>query len=149
MTQPTDDATTQMAAKIVASFVSKNPLPASQLGSLLVQTHAALVSLYNPTPAAPAGQFTKATPAQIRKSITPNALISFVDGKPYKSLKRHLRTHRLEFGAYRERYGLPADYPSVSASYSAARSQLAKDLGLGKRRKAPPATKPKRAAHPT
>ena len=144
--------TTQMAADLVAAFVSNNSLPASDLGGLLVQVHAALVGLSAPA-AAPVEQFEKATPAQIKKSISPDALISFLDGKPYKTLKRHLTTHGLDFATYRERYGLPVDYPTVAANYSAARSALAKDLGLGnQRRKAPapaaepaPAVKPKRA----
>lgn len=73
----------------------------------------------------------KPTPAQIRKSITPDALISFIDGKQYKMLKRHLRAHGLDPHAYRERYGLPADYPTTAPSYSEQRSALAKGLGLG------------------
>ena len=144
--------TTQMAADLVAAFVSNNSLPASDLGALLVQVHTALVGLSAPA-AAPIEQFERATPAQIRKSISPDALISFLDGKPYKTLKRHLGIHGLTPPTYRERYGLPVDYPTVAASYSAARSALAKDLGLGnQRRKAPapaaelaPAAKPKRA----
>ena len=73
------------------------------------------------------------TKAQIKKSITPDALISFIDGKPYKTLKRTLTRHGLDMAAYRERYGLPADYPSVAQNFSAARSEMAKKLGLGAR----------------
>ena len=65
-------------------------------------------------------------PAQIRKSITPDALISFIDGKPYKTLKRHLTGNGMTIEQYRERFGLPRDYPSTAASYSAQRSALAK-----------------------
>lgn len=68
-------------------------------------------------------------------------MISFIDGKAYKTLKRHLSTHGLDFETYRARYGLPADYPTVSANYSAARSALAKDLGLGQQRRKPAAQK--------
>jgi predicted transcriptional regulator len=83
----------------------------------------------------------KLTPAQIRKSITPAALISFEDGRPYKTLRRHLAVKGLTPDEYREKWGLPKDYPMVAANYSAARSQMAKELGLGNRRKttaAPP-----------
>jgi predicted transcriptional regulator len=100
----------------------------------------------------------KPTPAQIRKSVTPDALISFIDGKPYKTLKRHLSRNGLTIEQYRERFGLPRDYPSTAASYSAQRSELARSLGLGQQRRksaAPvqepeeePAEKPKKATRP-
>ena len=69
--------------------------------------------------------------AQVKKSITPDALISFEDGRPYKTLRRHLATRGLTPAQYREKWGLPADYPMVSPNYSAARSALAKGLGFG------------------
>ena len=72
------------------------------------------------------------TAAQIRKSITPDALTSFVDGKRYKTLKRHLSKHGLDPHSYRAKFGLPTDYPMVSPSYSEARSALAKNIGLGR-----------------
>ena len=83
--------------------------------------------------AAPATQpeRTKPTAEQIDASITHDALISFVDGKPYKTLKRHLGTHGLDPASYRRRYGLPRDYPMVAASYSEQRAALAKAIGLG------------------
>ncbi|MCG5245998.1 MucR family transcriptional regulator [Methylorubrum extorquens] len=144
-----------MTADIVAAFVSNNSVSASELPNLLVQVHGAFVSL-SETPAAEAGtEIAKVTPAQIKKSVTPDALISFVDGKPYRTLKRHLSVHGLTIEGYRARYGLPNDYPSVAANYSASRSALAKQLGLGNQRKkaepAPepaPASKPKRAGRP-
>jgi predicted transcriptional regulator len=144
-----------MTANIVAAFVSSNSIRASELPNLLVQVHGAFVSL-SETPAAEAGtEIAKVTPAQIKKSVTPDALISFVDGKPYRTLKRHLSVHGLTIEGYRARYGLPNDYPSVAANYSASRSALAKQLGLGNQRKkaepAPepaPASKPKRTGRP-
>jgi predicted transcriptional regulator len=75
----------------------------------------------------------KLTRAQIRKSITPDALVSFEDGKAYKTLRRHLATRGLTPAEYRDKWGLPGDYPMVAPSYSAARSALAKQLGLGQR----------------
>nr|WP_306426580.1 MucR family transcriptional regulator [Methylobacterium soli] len=69
--------------------------------------------------------------AEIRRSVTPEALISFIDGR-YKTLKRHLAVHGLSPFSYRERYGLPADYPMVAPAYGEARSQIAKSIGLGR-----------------
>lgn len=127
-----------ITANIVAAFIAKNPLPASELPALLTNVHAAINALANGNGAASAAssepEFEKPTPAQIRKSITPDALISFLDNKPYKTLKRHLATRGLDFSAYRVRYGLPSDYPTVAPSYSATRSALAKSLGLGQGR---------------
>ncbi|MCJ2109713.1 MucR family transcriptional regulator [Methylobacterium sp. E-025] len=88
----------------------------------------------NEAPAEPPGP-EKPTAYQIRKSITPDAIISFLDGKPYKTLKRHLTVAGLTLEQYRARYGLPSDYPSTAASYSAQRSALAHSLGLGQMRR--------------
>ncbi|MEG9501426.1 MAG: MucR family transcriptional regulator [Methylorubrum extorquens] len=148
-----------MTADIVGAYVSKNSVRASELPNLLIQVHGAFASLSAVPSAEAGGEFEKPTPAQIKKSITPDALISFVDGKPYRTLKRHLSVHGLTIEGYRARYGLPNDYPSVAANYSASRSALAKQLGLGnQRRKAEPAPepapeqgpapKPKRAGRP-
>jgi predicted transcriptional regulator len=148
-----------MTADIVGAYVSKNSVRASELPTLLVQVHSAFASLSATPPAEAGSEIEKPTPAQIKKSITPDALISFVDGKPYRTLKRHLTVHGLSVDEYRTRYGLPSDYPTVSANYSATRSALAKQLGLGNQRKksepAPepaaepaPASKPKRAGRP-
>lgn len=98
---------------------------------------ASTIKTLTPGDAAPANVQAgpKLSAAEIRKSITPDALISFIDGKPYKTLKRHLTTHGLDPAGYRAKYGLPADYPIVSEKYSAARSELARTLGLGQSRK--------------
>ena len=124
----------QLAAEIVSAYISKNSLPAAELPALIRNTYTALVGLSNTTAVAPAETVAveKLTPAQIRKSITPDALISFVDGKPYKTLKRHLGIHGLTPPTYRERYGLPNDYPMVAAGYAKMRSELAKSIGLGR-----------------
>jgi predicted transcriptional regulator len=83
----------------------------------------------------------KLTKTEIDRSITPDHLISFEDGKPYKTLRRHLTLFGLTPEQYRTKWGLPADYPIVSPNYSETRSQLAKSLGLGQqRRKNKPAT---------
>ncbi|MCJ2136009.1 MucR family transcriptional regulator, partial [Methylobacterium sp. J-026] len=82
----------------------------------------------------------KLTPSQIRKSITPDALISFIDGKPYTTLKRHLSKLGMTIDQDPEHVALPRDYPSTAASYSAHRSALAKRPGLGSQRKKAAAT---------
>jgi len=127
-----------LTAELVAAYVANNSLPASELPGLMANVHAALQGLTGAasteTPKAE-----KATPAQVRKSITPDALISFEDGKPYKTLRRHLTLRGLSPEAYREKWGLPADYPMTSAAYSAQRSELARSLGLGQQRRKSPA----------
>ena len=139
-----------ITADIVSAYVSNNRVPSTDMAALLSSVHAAVAGLGSspgvaePSPAKP-------TPAQIRKSITPDALISFVDGKPYKTLKRHLTGNGMTIEEYRQRFGLPRDYPSVAASYSEQRSANAKNLGLGQRRRkvAEPAEKPSKSRKPT
>ena len=128
----------ELAADLVSAYVSNNSLPSAELPALITQVHAALTGLSAPQ-LPKEEEIEKPSATQIKKSITPDALISFIDGKPYKTLKRHLTTHGLDIEGYRRRYGLPSDYPTVSANYSAARSALAKDLGLGQQRRKPSA----------
>ncbi len=123
----------ELVANIVSAYVANNSVPAADLPALLSGIHAAIAGLGGPSaPAEPDLQ--KPTPAQIRKSITPDALISFIDGKPYKTLKRHLTGHGMTIEEYRARYGLPRDYPSTAASYSAMRAEFARSNGLGTQR---------------
>lgn len=129
----------ELAAEIVTAYVSNNHVQTEELAALIISVHAVLAELgkgADPIDFA----VEKLTPAQIRKSITPDALISFIDGKRYKTLKRHLTKHGLDMAGYRERFDLPADYPSTAASYSEARSALARNLGLGRKAKAAPAS---------
>jgi predicted transcriptional regulator len=147
----------ELTTNLVSAYVSNNPVPVSELPTLIASTHAALTGLGKGAEME-ATAVEKLTPAQIRKSITPDALISFIDGKPYKTLKRHLTGNGLTIEQYRERYGLPRDYPSTAASYSALRSEMAHKLGLGQQRRkvAPKAAavaetvseKPKRSGRP-
>ena len=157
----------ELTADIVAAYVSNNSVPVSAVADLLSEVHAVFRGLTaSRSDASAQDKVHKLTPAQIRKSITPNALISFEDGKAYKTLKRHLRLRGLSPEAYRAKYGLRADYPMISANYSAQRSELALALGLGQARKrvatpaaptpeetvseraAPPPEKPKKAGRP-
>ncbi|WP_419828361.1 MucR family transcriptional regulator [Methylobacterium sp.] len=133
----------ELTVGLVSAYLSNNHLQPGEIATLIANTHAALAGLSKgAAPEAPAVD--KPTPAQIRKSITPDALISFVDGKRYKTLKRHLSGAGMTIEEYRERYGLPRDYPSTAASYSEQRSKLAHSFGLGQQRKkaAPKAAEP-------
>ncbi|WP_342112290.1 MucR family transcriptional regulator [Methylobacterium sp. SI9] len=83
-------------------------------------------------PPSPEADSEKPSTDQIRKSVRPDGLVSFIDGKAYKTLKRHLTSHGLDPRAYRDRYGLPGDYPMVAPAYAKQRSALAKAIGLGR-----------------
>ena len=119
----------------MSAYLSNNHVAVSDLPALIASVHAAVNGLGQAL--ATSEPEVKATPAQIRKSITPDALISFEDCKAYKTLRRHLTIRGLSPEAYRVKHGLPADYPMVTASYSAQRSSLAKSLGLGQQRRKP------------
>ncbi|MCJ2097688.1 MucR family transcriptional regulator [Methylobacterium sp. E-046] len=138
-----------LTADIVSAYVSNNRVPPAEMAGLLSSVHAAVAGLGSPS-AVVEPNSAKATPAQIRKSIKPDGLISFIDGKSYKTLKRHLTKNGMTIEDYRERYGLPRDYPSVAASYSESRSALAKSLGLGQQHRKPaePAEKPSKVRKP-
>src|ERR1700710_2893846 len=103
-----------LASEIVSAYVSNNSLPVTELPALLGNVHAALSGLAS-TATASADSAPKATPAQIRKSVTHDALVSFEDGKPYKTLRRHLTIRNLTPEAYRAKWGLPVDYPMAAA----------------------------------
>ncbi len=152
-----DDASfdlSTLTADIVSAYVSNNKVQTSELAAVISQVHQALGSVGQPVaPVQP--ETPKPSTAEIRKSRTPEFLTSFVDGRKYKSLKRHLTTNGLTPDEYRTRFGLPKDYPMVAESYSAQRSALAKTLGLGRKAAAPepeptpaPAPAPKKAGRP-
>jgi predicted transcriptional regulator len=84
----------------------------------------------------------------IKKTVTPDHLISLEDGRPYKSLKRHPSGRGLTPEQYRQKWGLPTDYPMVASNYAAGRSELAKAAGLGRQRKKQPAAAPAKEARP-
>jgi predicted transcriptional regulator len=122
----------ELAADIVSAFVSNNSVPAADLPALISNVHAALQNVSNPV-REEQPKFEPAVP--VKKSVTPEAIISLIDGKKYKSLKRHLNKHGLTPEQYRQRYGLPAEYPMVASAYAARRSELAKAAGLGQQRR--------------
>ncbi len=126
----------EMTAEVVASYVTKNHVRASELPDLISTIHASLAGMGSASDATP--ETAKLTPpVSIKKSVTDDYLISFEDGKRYISLKRHLSTRGLTPDEYRTKWGLTADYPMVTANHSARRSEMAKINGLGAwRRKA-------------
>lgn len=119
--------------KIVCAYVSSNQVARSDLPLLIRSIHDALSHLIDAgmAPGRPESSSRVPTATQIRQSVTPDVLVSFIDGQGYKTLKRHLTKHGFDPISYRMHFGLPADYPMVSASYSKTRSDLAKSLGLG------------------
>jgi predicted transcriptional regulator len=123
-----------LAADIVSAYVSKNSVRPADLADLIGVVHTALRGLGDvPQPEPQKLE----PPVSIKKSITPDYLISLEDGRGYKSLKRHLTGRGLTPDQYRQKWGLPSDYPMVAQNYAQRRSELAKSLGLGQfRRKA-------------
>lgn len=119
----------EFASDIVSAYVSNNSVQSSELAGLIRDVHATLASLGNGHDSAEA----KKPAVSIKKSITDEFLICLEDGKKFKSLKRHLRSkYGLSPEEYREKWGLPYDYPMVAPSYARKRSALAKEMGLGK-----------------
>ncbi|MEH3144787.1 MAG: MucR family transcriptional regulator [Methylobacterium frigidaeris] len=129
---PSTPGLVDLSANIVSAYVSRNSIPIGELGTLIASVHRSLEKLTAPVASEPE----KLTPpVPIRKTVTPDHIISLEDGKPYKSLKRHLAGRGLTPDQYRQKWGLPHDYPMVAASYAAQRSELAKSLGLGQIRR--------------
>ncbi|MGA0530786.1 MucR family transcriptional regulator [Hansschlegelia sp. KR7-227] len=123
------------AADIVSAYVSNNSVAPADLPSLIGSVHDALVKTGSGAVAEPVAELKPAVP--IKKSVTPDFIISLEDGKKYKSLKRHLRTaYDMSPDDYRAKWGLPSDYPMVAPNYAAARSELARKMGLGRQRAA-------------
>ncbi|HEX5933455.1 MAG TPA: MucR family transcriptional regulator [Pseudorhizobium sp.] len=125
----------ELTADIVAAYVSNHVVPVGDLGSLISDVHTALSNTAAPAPVAAQVEKPK-PPVPIKKSIEDDYLICLEDGQKFKSLKRHLMTHyNMTPEEYREKWGLPTDYPMVAPAYAEARSRLAKQMGLGQRRK--------------
>lgn len=124
----------ELAADIVSAYVSNNSVPLAELPNLIRDVHSALMRV---TEQATPVEVEPLKPAvAVKKSITPDYIICLEDGKQFKSLKRHLRSqYNLSPDAYREKWGLPADYPMVAPNYAKARSNLAKQMGLGQQRR--------------
>lgn len=122
-----------LTAEIVAAYVSKNALASSDLPAVIGDVHQALMRAAGNTDVVERDDLKPAI--AVKKSVTPDYIICLEDGKKFKSLKRHLRTHyKMSPDEYRAKWQLPHDYPMVAPNYAAARSQLAKKMGLGTRR---------------
>src|SRR5215208_5853416 len=128
--------TIELAAEIVSAFVSNNSVPVTELPALISNVHAALTKVASGSTQQPAEE-PKPPAVPIKKSVQPDYIVCLDDGRQFKSLKRHLRTvYGLTPEQYRAKWGLPADYPMTAPNYAAARSELAKQFGLGARRRA-------------
>ena len=124
----------ELTAGIVSAFVSNNSVAAGDIPALINQVHSALLRVSSGAKDAPAEPLKPAV--SVKKSVTPDYIVCLDDGKKFKSLKRHLRTqYNVTPEQYREKWGLAADYPMVAPNYAAARSKLAKDMGLGQQRR--------------
>ncbi len=136
----------ELTTKVVAAQVANNPIAATEVPGLIVTVHQTLATLGPEEPAA------KPNPAvPIKQSVKPEYIVCLEDGKKLKMLKRHLKTaHKLTPAEYRERWGLPRDYPMVAPNYAATRSKLAKKIGLGRKpgTKVKAQRKPKRPTKP-
>jgi len=128
------DMLIELTADVVAAYVSNNPVPVGELPNLIADVHAALGRVGGTVEAPP---IEKQKPAvNPKRSVHEDYIICLEDGKKFKSLKRHLMTHyNLTPDQYREKWGLDASYPMVAPHYAAARSQLAKKMGLGRKSK--------------
>lgn len=119
----------ELTAGIVAAFVGGNAVSASEMPALIRSVHDALRAVGSPEVAAPEP---KEPAVPVRRSVTPDYIICLEDGRRFKSLKRHLRTqYDMSPEDYREKWGLPSDYPMVAPNYAKARSELARQMGLG------------------
>ena len=127
-------ALSELAADIVSAYVSNNSVPTGDLATLISDVHSALLRVGGGTVEIPVEAPKPAIP--VKKSVTPDYIVCLEDGKKFKSLKRHLRTqYNMTPEQYREKWGLPADYPMVAPNYAKARSELAKEMGLGQKRR--------------
>ncbi|WP_103121575.1 MucR family transcriptional regulator [Methylopila sp. Yamaguchi] len=127
------DSYIELAAEIVSAYVSNNSVAPADLPVLINEIHGALARISTGVSEPTAEALKPAVP--VKKSVTSDFIICLEDGKKFKSLKRHLRTqYDMSPEEYREKWGLPADYPMVAPNYAAARSELAKKMGLGQQR---------------
>ncbi len=134
MTDTTGKNFIDLTANIVSAYVSNNPTPAAEIPGLISQIHAALLMVSTGRTELPLEPSKPAVP--VKKSMTADYLVCLEDGKRFKSLKRHLRTqYNMTPEQYRDKWGLPPDYPMVAPNYAVARSQLAKKMGLGQQRR--------------
>jgi predicted transcriptional regulator len=137
-----------LTADIVSAHVSNNSVPTAEVASLIQSVYSALGGLGAPAPE-PQQEKPKGA-VSVRSSIKPDFLVSMIDGKPYKMLRRHIAQHGYTPESYREAFGLPRDYPMVASNYAEQRRALAHKIGLGRkpRAEAAPAPEPEPAPAP-
>jgi predicted transcriptional regulator len=129
-----DSSYIELTATIVSAYVSNNSVPSADIPNLISQVHSALKRVSVGQAAATAEPLKPAVP--VKRSVTAEHIVCLEDGHKFKSLKRHLRTrYNMTPDQYREKWSLPPDYPMVAPNYAAARSQLAKQMGLGQQRR--------------
>jgi predicted transcriptional regulator len=134
MSEPAGKDFVEMAAGIVSAYVSNNTVASADIPALINQVHSALLRVSSGETQPSTEPLKPAVP--VKRSINPDFIVCLEDGKKFKSLKRHLRTqYGMTPEQYREKWSLPADYPMVAPNYAAARSQLAKQMGLGQQRR--------------
>lgn len=120
-----------LTAGLVSAYVARNAVPVSSLPELIQTVHASLGHLAAGGAQTASAKTRPLPQAEVKRSITKDGLIRFIDGRTYKTLRRHLTAHRMTPDQYRREFGLPDDYPLVAPSYSATRSKIAKAIGLG------------------
>jgi predicted transcriptional regulator len=131
---PGDDSFIELTANIVSAYVSNHSVPSADIPALITQVHSALKRVSDGATDIPVEPLKPAVP--IKRSINSDYIVCLEDGLKFKSLKRHLRTrYSMTPDQYREKWSLPPDYPMVAPNYAAARSQLAKQMGLGQQRR--------------
>jgi predicted transcriptional regulator len=131
---PGESSFIELTATIVSAYVSNNSVASADIPNLISQVHSALKRVSGGQVMAPAEPLKPAVP--IKRSVAADYIVCLEDGLKFKSLKRHLRTRYNQTpDQYREKWSLPPDYPMVAPNYAAARSQLAKQMGLGQQRR--------------
>jgi predicted transcriptional regulator len=135
MAEPSGDSVyIELTADIVSAYVSNNSVQSADIANLIGQVYSALKRVSGGQVTAAAEPLKPAVP--IKRSVTPEYIVCLEDGLKFKSLKRHLRTrYGMTPDQYREKWSLPPDYSMVAPNYAAARSQLAKQMGLGQQRR--------------
>jgi predicted transcriptional regulator len=124
----------EMVSDIVSAYVAHNPVPVGDLPKLIEKVHGVLTEIETSGGTDEKPDLKPAVP--VRRSVTDDHIVCLEDGKKFKSLKRHLRTrYDMSPDEYREKWGLPADYPMVAPNYAKQRSDLARKMGLGQSRK--------------
>lgn len=133
MARPSDELLTELTADVVSAYVSNNPVQAGDLPALISNVHSALKGTESEPEPEP--QEKQKPAVSIKKSVHDDYIVCLEDGKQFKSLKRHLKSKfDMTPDEYRQKWGLPADYPMVAPNYSRRRSELAKTNRLGQKR---------------